>query len=389
VTRFRIAYFEPVRGLNVYGCELLPHLAALDEVDVYTDGDTSELKETITDSFSVRPFDAFPETNGYDQVLFQLRNNPHHVPVYEALVRHNGLTVFHETKITGIIGAKTLCRGRRLAFLSEVLINEGPGATLRGAFDIFWRRDFERVARHEMNRQAVCCSQGVIVHNHDAEQRLRSRYPGLPICVVRRGVPPARAFDTATTKAVLGLADRFPIVGSFGVINDRKRIRQALEAFAGIVDRFPSAAYVLVGQPYEFDVNAIVERFGLSVRVVVPGRVSEEDFQRYLAVVDIGINLRYPLEGETSSTALRIMSYGKPMLVTDAGSLAELPAGCTIPIKADSREVAEIRDALVRLSRSESLRREIGSAARAYVSEHRTWEQAARGYHRFIHQLSR
>ena len=158
---FKIAYFEPVRGLNVYGCELLPHLARLDEVDVYTDGDLSGLKAVISKGFSVRSFEEFVDRDGYDHLIFQVRNNPFHVPVYDALLSYRGLAVFHETKLTGIIGAKTLRSGRRVAFLREMWVNEGPKAFVRSALDIFWRRDFTRVAEYEMNQQAVRRSQGV------------------------------------------------------------------------------------------------------------------------------------------------------------------------------------------------------------------------------------
>ena len=386
---FRIAYFEPVQGLNVYGRELLPHLAQLDEIEVYTDADASALDKVISDTFPVRSFEEFEtHRDGYDHLIFQMRNNPFHVPVYDALLAHGGVAVLHETRLAGIIGAKTLSRGHRLAFLKGVLVNEGAKAFVHSATDLLLRQGFGRVSRYDMNRQAIRRSYGVIVHNRDAERQLRSRYPTLPVCTVRRGVPPPHPCDLTAAKEVLGLTGRFPIVASFGVINARKRIGQALEAFAGIVDEFPAAIYVLVGQLFEFDLKGIVARLGLTGRVLSPGRVDDETFNRYLAVTDIGVNLRYPLEGETSSTALRLMSYGKPMLVTAAGSLAELPDTCTIKIAPDGQEVRRIREALLRLAYDDGLRQGMGTAAQAYVTNHHTWEQAAQTYHRFLEQLA-
>lgn len=386
---FKIAYFEPVRGLNVYGRELLPHLVQLDEIEVYTDADVSALDEVISSGFPIRSFQEFEiNRDGYDHLIFQVRNNPFHVPVYDALLAHGGVAVLHETKLVGIIGAKTLSRGRRLAFLKEVLANEGVKTFVRSATDLLLRRGFVRASQYEMNRQALSHSRGVIVHNRDAERQLRSRYPTLPVCTVRRGVPLARSFGLTTTKEALGLSGRFPIVASFGVINARKRIGQALEAFAGIVDEFPAAIYVLVGQPFEFDLKGIVARLGLTGHVLAPGRVDDETFNRYLAVTDIGVNLRYPLEGETSSTALRIMSYGKPMLVTDAGSLAELPDTCTIKIAPGEGEIRQIREALLRLAYDEGQRQKMGTTAQTYVTRHHTWEQAAQTYHQFLEQLA-
>lgn len=385
---FRIAYFEPVRGLNVYGRELLPHLAQLDEIDVYTDADISSLDEMIVKAFSPRPFETFgSNAHRYDHVVFQLRNNPFHVPVYDSLLTHGGVAVMHEVELSGIIGAKTLSQGRRLAFLKEVLLNEDLALFAQSAIRLLLRRSLQGLC-YEMNRQAVRHSRGVIVHNQDARQWLGRRYPSLPVQVVNRGVPPAQPFDVEETKRRLGLNGRFPIVASFGVIHARKRIAQALEAFAGIVTELPRATYVLVGRLLQFDLDSLVPRLGLEGHVLAPGRVDDETFNRYLAVTDIGVNLRYPFEGETSSTALRIMSYGKSVLVTNAGSLAELPDSCTIKVDPGPDEVAQIRSALLELSHRDALRQKIGNTALAYVRQHHTWERATQTYHQFLEQLA-
>lgn len=384
----RIAYFEPVRGLNVYGRELLPELARLDEVDVYTDAGISRLDETVVETFSPRPFEAFGN-NGrrYDHLVLQLRNNPFHVPVYDALLAHGGVAVMHEVVLSGIIGAKTLSQGRRLAFLKEVLLIEGLAPFVRLLTRLLLRRPFQGF-HYDMNRRAVQRSRGVIVHSQDARRRLSRHYASLPVQVIRRGVPRAASFEPEATKRLLELSGRFPIVASFGVVHSRKRIAQALEAFAGIVSEFPQAVYVLVGPLFQFDLDNLVVDLGLEGRVLATGRVDDETFNRYLSAADIGVNLRYPLEGETSSTALRIMSYGKPTLVTNAGSLAELPDSCVVRVDPGPHEVIQVRHALLELARSHSWRREMGNAALAYVRQHHTWEGAARMYHEFLEQLA-
>ncbi len=384
----RLAYVEPVVGLNVYGRELLPHLARYAQIDVVTSDDRERLCADVAERFPLLRYEELATRQAdYDYVIFQLRNNGAHVPVRDLALSVNGVAVMHEINLPGVVGAKTLRHGRRVAFLRWVAVNEGPLAGLAAGVDLFVRRRPPVRSHWLMNRDVIRRSRGVIVHNHDAGGQLRQRYPTLPIQVINRGVPPAWPFDPETVKRELGLSERFPVIASFGVINARKRIAQALEAFAQLARQFPEAVYVLVGQVVEFDLEGTVARLGLNRRVVAPGRVDDETFHRYLAATDVGVNLRYPLEGETSSTALRLMSYGKPLLVTAAGSLAELPDSCTFKIEPGPGEVAQIAEALLAFSQDEILRRRMGDAALRHVTQHHAWEQAAQTYYEFLEQL--
>ena len=387
----RIAYVEPVAGLNVYGRELLPHLARHVEVEVVTDADRSQLCEDVARAFPVISYaQAAARANGYyDRMVFQLRNNPLHVPVYDLLMESGGVAVLHETTLVGIIGSQTLARGQRLNFLRHVWLNEGAETALKVGLDLFvFRRGVGRWTRLPMNRRIVRRSQGVIVHNRDAARQLRACYPHLPVQTVRRGVPSPRPFDRETLRQTLGLADRWPVIASFGIAAPRKRIPQVLQALVDVVQVFPRAVYALVGPVFDLDLQGMVDRLGLTGHVLATGKVDDETFHQYLAVTDIGVNLRYPSEGETSSTALRLMSYAKPILVTSAGSLDELPDSCVVKIEAGPDEVSQIRQALLTLAGDTSRRQRLGKAAYEYVLRHHTWEQAARSYRDFLEGLA-
>ncbi len=381
-----LAYIEPVAGLNVYGRELLPYLSRHYKIEVVTDPETEELSADVADVFRVLQYsDLTTRRNKYDHLVFQLRNNPRHAPIYNLLMEMGGVVVMHEITMLGVIGSQTLGQGRRLDFLQQVWCNEGAATAVRAGADLFLLRQGTRRLDHLlMNRLAVRKSRGIIVHNVDAEQVLRCRYPHLPVRMVRRGVPPAQSFDNIALRQELGLVDRWPIIASFGVIAARKRIAQALEALTEVVRVFPRALYVLVGRVFDLDVEGMVNQLGLSDHVLLPGRVDDETFRKYLSITDVGVNLRYPSEGETSSTALRLLSYGKPVLVTGDGSLAELPDSCTIKIIPGSEEVFQIREGLLRLVRDEALRARMGKAAFQHVATHHTWEQAAQGYWDFL-----
>lgn len=386
----RIAYFEPVSGLNVYGRELLPELAQLDEIDVYTDANTLELDKTVVTDFCVRPFGAFASRSAhYDHLVFQLRNNPLHTPVYDLLLSYGGVAVLHELNLSGIIGANTFGRGRRFEFLHQLLLTEGAAAFLETCVKLLLHRQWPSWSDYDMNARALKRSQGVIVHSKYAYQKLHVRYSALPIQKVDRGVPQEEAYlDPIQARQGLGLQNYGPILASFGVVHWRKRIHVALEAIAEIVSEFPNLLYVLVGTVHEFDLDGIVTRLGLENHVRSVGYVDIATFNRYMAATDVGINLRYPSQGETSSVALRLLGAGKPLLVTNDGALTELPDGCALKIAVGPREKVQIREALLRLGRDPELRRRMGEAGRTYVRTHHTWKQAAATYHRFLERLA-
>lgn len=387
----RIAYVEPVVGLNVYGRELLPHLARYVEVEVATDADRSRLCDEVASRFSIVDYaQVANRSNGYyDQIVFQLRNNRLHAPVYELLMELGGVAVMHEITLLGIIGSQTLGRSRRLSFLRHVGLNEGTATALRVGMDLLvLRRGVKKWSHLLMNRRVVQQSRGVIVHNQDAAQVLKARYPHLAVRIVRRGVPPALSFDNVTLRHELDLANRWPVIASFGVVSQRKRIAQVLQAMAEFVQEFPRAVYVLVGPIFEFDLQEAVNRLGLREHVLATGKVDDETFHRYLAATDIGVNLRYPLEGETSSTALRLMSYAKPLLVSNAGFLAELPDSCVIKVEPGPDEVDQIRSGLLALARDAAMRQLMGKSAQDYVARYHTWEQAALTYYGFLGELN-
>ena len=102
---------------------------------------------------------------------------------------------------------------------------------------------------------------------------------------------------------------------------------ELLEAFAGVVSRFPEAELLLPGGPGPLEA-AVVERIGhpdLLGRVSRPGRVTagelEEMYTRSTAVV-----VPSGYEG-FGLPALEAMARGVPVLVSDAGSLPEVLGG--------------------------------------------------------------
>ena len=119
---------------------------------------------------------------------------------------------------------------------------------------------------------------------------------------------------------------------------------------------------------------------GLRPRVLIAGRPDLADFLGYMAAADLAINLRYPGAGETSATLIRLLGMGKPVVVTDAGAFAELPAGSVAKVPPDESEEDLLPAYLDALAADPVLRHAIGEAARRHVERHHRVEQTAAAY---------
>jgi len=58
--------------------------------------------------------------------------------------------------------------------------------------------------------------------------------------------------------------------------------------------------------------------------------VPEERMWSLMAACDVLVNLRFPTMGETSGSAIRALSLGRPLIVSDVGWFSELPDGAVL-----------------------------------------------------------
>jgi glycosyltransferase involved in cell wall biosynthesis len=157
-----------------------------------------------------------------------------------------------------------------------------------------------------------------------------------------------------------------PLIGCLGHINPEKRIPQLLEAFAAVRETVPEARLLLAGPVApRFDLDARLERLGLPEGALIrEGFVEERRFDSLMAACDVCVNLRAPTMGETSGSAIRALSLGRPLVVSDVGWFSELPDTVAAKIAPDEREVDVLGAVLAELCTNEPARLAMGRAAR-------------------------
>lgn len=384
----KIAYFSPLdprtSSIADYSEELLPHLARHAEIDLFVDGYVPSNPDVVR-SFAVYDYLAFEKMwwqGSYDVALYHMGNDPCHEYIYRTLQQYPGVTVLHDLNIHHFIVEITVGRGDGDEYLAEMVYSHGEQGAEDARRALITSRAFP-AWDYPLNRRVIDSSLGLIVHNQFCYDGVRAVNAHVPLAKIAHAMQMRPGGPGA--KAALGLDPDSFVVASFGLVTPAKRVDVALRAFKDLLPHAGNAVFLVVGRVAEgCDITALIDELGIGARVKITGHVDKEALQQYLDTCDVCVNLRFPTCGETSGIALRAMAAGKPLIVSEVGSFAEIPDDCCIKVPVDSQEVASVAAALRRLANDGEARRQMGARARDRISQHHDPERIAQAYVSFI-----
>ena len=353
----RVAYYSPLpperSGIADYSALLLPALGRLVELTVVRRGRT-------------RPVAA-------DVALYHVGNDPEaHGWIVDALRRRPGVVVLHDFVLHHLVAGLTIGRKDGHGYLAAMERDAGiPGRLLaHGVLDGRVSPPWEtRPDEFPLTGEVLANATGLIVHSHYVEQCvLEAGYHG-PVWRIEHPAWPPAGVEPAQIEGR-------PLFGCFGHLNASKRIPQLVAAFAVVRKRHPNAKLLLVGSASPgFDADRLaaegVERIGY---------VAEDELWSLMAACDACISLRSPTMGETSGSAIRALSLGRPLVVSDLGWFAELPDDVALKVPVDEDEIPSLATALELLASSEPTQLAMSDAARAYVQREHDLGRVAENY---------
>lgn len=311
---------------------------------------------------------------GWDHVIYQLGNNPHHEWIYAEAMKTPGVIVLHDLVLHHLIVEMTLARGDAEGYVAALEASHGPAGAA-------WARGRAAGLHLEMGNfllpasvEVAQRSRAVIVHNRYAADRLRSFGVTTPIHVVPHPYVP----ETRTFPRTMFGADR-RVIGFFGFLTSAKRAEIVLEAFRIARAKDPRLELLIVGEPAPNIDIASLRGEGITMT----GFVADEDFPRYYAEADRFVNLRYPSAGETSGTLIRALDAGKPVAVSDYAQFAELPDDIVVKVPLGEGET----ERLVSFFLDELP--DSREKQRAWLEEHASLEQTVAGYLRAMGETQR
>jgi glycosyltransferase involved in cell wall biosynthesis len=173
-----------------------------------------------------------------------------------------------------------------------------------------------------------------------------------------------------------------PLFGCFGHLNETKRIEELVHAFARVRERHPGARLLLVGS-----LAVRLGRLELPDGVEHRDYVPEDELWSLMGACDAIVSLRSPTMGETSGSAIRALSLGKPLVVSDVGWFAELPDEAVIKVPVDEREEDTLAAALEAFT-DENVRSMMGAAARDLVEREHRLDRVAEAYAAALEELA-
>jgi glycosyltransferase involved in cell wall biosynthesis len=353
----KVAYYSPLpperSGIADYSALLLPALGRFVEIEVVRRGRT-------------RPVAA-------DVALYHVGNDPEaHGWIVDALRRRPGVVVLHDFVLHHLVAGLTIGRKDGRAYLAAMERDAGIAGRLvaHGVLDGRVPPPWEtRPDEFPLAGEVLGNALGLIVHSRYVEERAQEAGYNGPVWRVQHPAWPVGRVEPA---AIEGR----PLFGCFGHLNASKRIPQLVEAFGVVRRRHPRAKLLLVGPASPaFDADRLladgVERIGY---------VSEEKLWSLMAVCDACVSLRAPTMGETSGSAIRVLSLGRPLVVSDLGWFSELPDEVALKVPVDEDEIASLATALELLASSEATQRAMSDAARAYAHREHDLTQVAEEY---------
>ncbi len=360
----KVALFSPMpperSGIADYSALLLPALRARCEAVTVKRG-------------------AKKPPRGTDLCVYHIGNNPDaHGWIVEALRRTPGVVVLHDFVLHHLVAGLTIGRRDGHGYLDAMEREGGVVGRLLGHAVLdkrippLWEN---RPEDFHLAGEVLDLATGLIVHSRYVQGKARAAGFEGPVWIV-----PHPAFPVPDLAAADVGGE--PLFGTFGNVNASKRVPQLLEAFATVRQRHEASALLLVGATSPgFDLDRRLQRLGLDgAGLVREGYVDERRLWELMAAADVHVNLRSPTMGETSGTAIRALSLGRPLIVSDVGWFSELPDDVALKIPVDEQEVDTLVAALELLATRPDVRRTMGAAAQALARREHDLDRVAELY---------
>lgn len=394
----KIAFFSPLpplqSGISDYSFDIIQELADFFMIDVYID-DGYEVAADLPKNVKIFSHKKYLKNkNNYIETIYQMGNSLFHSYMIPYIRKYKGILVLHDYNLSGMLRDHTVYKTFNFHTYKKYVKDDTYLPEIKNYFDgllIHLAGDHTLVADLTFNGFVVNYASKIIVHSDYAKNNLLSRNIERDVTVINLYAETIE-YTKAAAKLKLNLSDQKLSIGCFGMIHETKRIIPILHALSYLVKECSNFEFFFVGhltQELEEIFYDTVSRFELGNYIHVTGFVTLEEFSDHMDACDICLNLRYPYNGETSASFMRMLGKGKCTIINDIGAFSEIPdeACCKIEnVKemSESDEIKLIYESLKRLVSEDNTRKMIENHALNFALEHLNIKNIAKQYEECI-----
>lgn len=395
----KIAWFSPLpplkSGISEYSELVIRHLKKYAQVDLWVDGFSPRID--FYEEFKIIDYKShsyvLPLLNTYDAIVYNMGNNPDfHSGMYDVLNQYSGIVILHDYVMHHFMAGYWIDKKQNIeGYFREVKKQYGDNVesearrSLNGLSKPLF--ETEKVFEYPLNENIINKSLGVIVHS-DFVKKLITKKTISKVIKLNHPVFPLGTFSKSRKE--LSLPEDKVILASLGFITPTKRIDKILKVIASNEFLKQNIYMVIIGENINpnYNIEAYITEFGLKDQVKFLGYLPIAQASEYLNCSDICVNLRYPTMGETSGSLIRIMSLGKPTIITNIGWYSEIPDDCAIKIDPEKEE-EQLKAKLLILINEKQTRERIGLKAKEYIRYNNDPETFVQGLINFVEDISK
>lgn len=371
----KMAFISPLpperSGISDYSAELLRVLIEYYDIEVVVN------QETVSDSWlaehcPVRNVEYFQENySGYEHVIYHFGNSHFHQHMFGLLAQYPGLVVLHDFYLGHIQEYIQSIHLPQHAF--DFALYSGHG--YKALFDRYTLGIDFAVWQYPCNLPVLQDALGIIVHSENSKQLAKKWYAEDAAddwAVIPLLRTPASIYDKFNLRKQYGYQSSDILICSFGMLGPTKLNHRLLESFlTSDLVKNERVHLVFVGDdhPGEYGQKLLqkIKTSKLANRVKTTGWADESVFKDYLAMADIGVQLRTLSRGETSAAVLDCMNYDIATIVNAHGGMADLDQSGVLMLP-DEFTDSQLSSALVSLVENEGLRQRLGKRAKEIIT---------------------
>jgi glycosyltransferase involved in cell wall biosynthesis len=177
--------------------------------------------------------------------------------------------------------------------------------------------------------------------------------------------------------AEFSLDSSYPVLLSVGRFTPEKGHIFSLEVVEKILDTFPKAKLIILGDGWEYDrVKDLVNKKKLNNNVILPG--FRTDLKNFYSIADIYLRTNL-IEGPTLSSC-QAMAYALPVVGFQSDAPKEYIVNGENGILVPKGDCNKMADAIRNLSRKKESGRQLGNKARTFISDNLDIRNAIRDF---------